>query len=94
MTNRSPVALVPYVEGLAELFEAGGYRVRLEVQRADGAPLTADEHKALALAVESYRAGPSERTDDELSEAVEAALAKPRVKRAPSRSVARLGRTR
>jgi hypothetical protein len=61
--------LLPHVEGLPEFLEACGFRVRLEVQRTDGAPLTDDEQKALALAVESYQA--SDRTDDELAAAVE-----------------------
>lgn len=60
-------ALLPHVEGLPEFLESAGYRVRLVVQRADDQPLTDDDRRALALAAESYQAGGSERSDDELA---------------------------
>ncbi len=100
MTTRPAAApaLVPYVEGLPEFFEAAGYRVRLEVQRADGKPLTAEDRKALAASVESYQ-NPGKLTDRQIAGAVMADLkaekkTTTRTKRAPSKTAARMGRQR
>lgn len=100
MTTRPAAApaLVPYVEGLPEFFEAAGLRVRLEVRRADDKPLTAEDRQSIAAAVESYQT-PGAHTDDELAAAVEADIkaekkATTRTKRAPSKTAARMGRQR
>lgn len=95
MTTRTP-ALVPYVEGLPEFFEAAGLRVRLEVQRADGKPLTTEDRESIAVAVESYQK-PGQLSERDLSAAVASDLraekkAKTRTKRAPSQSAARVAR--
>lgn len=100
MTTRPAAApaLVPYVEGLPELFEASGYVVRLEVQRADGKPLTAEDRKALATSAESYQS-PGKLTDRQIAGAVMADLkadkkTTTRTKRAPAKTAARMGRQR
>ena len=109
MTTRPAPALVPYIEGLPEFFEAAGLSVRLEVQRADGKPLSAEDRESIAVAVESYQT-PGTHTDDELAAAVEADTkaqkraqkkASPkgskstvRTKRAPSRTAALVARQR
>lgn len=89
-------ALVPYIEGLPEYFEAAGLSVRLEVRRTDGKPLTTEDRESIAAAVESYQQ-PGQLSDEAISAAVAADLraekkATTRTKRAPSRTAARVAR--
>ena len=88
---KTTATTIAYFPNLPEFLEAGGFRVRLEVQRADGKPLTTADHKTLATLADGCEAE-GNHTMDELSDMAEAALraerkagrkATERTKRAP-----------